>query len=144
MKHLLFIALLLVCARADAADVMACPPWEITVVDEAGKPITGCVVVQEWGSDFKDVYVTGTTNAVTDAEGRVSFPARMVSAPAGESRWKKIERSIDRRADGQTAASIFISKAGYQFEWVNSRNEPRNVATRSGLRARVVLKPEKR
>ena len=145
MKKLLFLTLLTLAPfAARAADMMVCPPWEIIVVDEAGKPLAGCVAVQEWGCDFAEVYITGTTNAVTDAAGRVSFPARNISPPAGESRWKKLERSIDRKAEGAPASSVFISKPGYRFEWVNSRSEPRNVSTRAGLRARVVLKAETR
>ena len=145
MKKLLCLSvLLLVAAGARAAEMMVCPPWEITVVDESGKPLAGCLVVQEWGSDFKEVYVTGSTNAVTDATGRVAFPARNITPPPGESSWKKIERTIDRKAAGTPASSVFISKPGYQFEWVNSRSEPRNVSTRAGLRGRVVLKAEKR
>ena len=147
MKKLLSLAFLtavsLAAPAAPAAEVMVCPPWEITVLDDAGKPLGGCMVVQEWGSDFKDVYVTGTTNAVTDAAGRVSFPARNISPPAGESRGKKIERPINRRTEGVPASSVFITKTGYQFEWLNSRSEPRNGATRAGLRTRVVLKAEK-
>ena len=127
-----------------AAEVMVCPPWDIIVVDESGNPLAGCLVVQEWGSDFKDVYVTGTTNAVTDASGHVSFPVRHVSPPAAESRWKKIERSIDRQKGGAPAASVFITKPGYQFEWLNSRSESRNLSSRAGLRGRVVLKAENR
>ena len=125
-----------------AAEITVCPPWEITVVDESGKPLSGCSVVQEWGSDFKQVYVTGSTNSVTDAEGHVNFPARHVMPPV-ESRWKKIERSIDRRPEGKPGSSVFISKPGFQFELVNSQSESRNVATRTGLRSRIVLKPEK-
>jgi hypothetical protein len=145
MKTLLCLSLLFVIAAgARAAEMMVCPPWEITVVDESGKPLAGCVVVQEWGSDFKEVYVTGSTNAVTDAAGRVAFPARNITPPTGEKTWKKIERTIDRKAAGTPASSAFISKPGYHFEWLNSRSESRNVATREGLRARVVLKAEKR
>ncbi|MEY2409637.1 MAG: hypothetical protein QOF48_2307 [Verrucomicrobiota bacterium] len=144
MKMIFGVVWLAMATAAWAGEVMVCPPWEILVVDEAGKPLAGCVVVQEWGSDFKDVYVTGTTNAVTGADGRVSFPARNISPPAGESRWKKIERAIDRKSEGSPASSVFISKPGYQFEWVNSRSEPRNVSTRDGLKGRVVLKAEKR
>ena len=145
MQKLLILALLTAAPfAARAAEVMVCPPWEITVVDEADRPLAGCLIVQEWGSDFKDVYVTGTTNALTDAAGRVIFPARNISPPVAGSRWKKIERSIDRRTQGAPASSVFISKPGYLFEWLNSRSEPRNIATRDGLRARVVLKAEKR
>ena len=144
MKTLLCLSLLILAGSTRAAELMVCPPWEITVVDEGGKPLAGCVVVQEWGSDFKDVYVTGTTNGVTDAAGRVRFPARHITPPKGESTWKKIERTIDRKAAGTPASSLFISKPGYQFEWMNSRSEPRNVSTREGLRGHVVLKAEKR
>ena len=129
---------------ARAAEMMACPPWEITVVDEAGKPLDGCVVVQEWGCDFKDVYVTGTTNAVTDAGGHVGFPARNISPPLAGSAWKKFKHSTDLRNEGTPASSVFISKPGYQFEWLASRSDLRNIATRAGLRAHVVLKTEKR
>ena len=127
---------------ARGAEVMACPPWEITVVDESGKPMAGCAVVQEWGCQFRHDYVAGSAAGLTDSAGKIQFPARSVSPPT-ESRGKKVQRGIDRPPDRRPAASVIVSKAGCKFEWLQSRNEPRNVTTREGLRTRVVLKREK-
>src|SRR6185436_16872666 len=114
MKLLIsLLALVAATGAVAAAEFMVCPPWEIMVVDEVGKPMAGCAVVQEWGSDFQNVYVTGTTNAVTDAEGRVRFPSRHIGPPPGESGWRKLGRAIDRRPEGSPAAMAIVSKPGY-------------------------------
>ena len=134
--------LLLLGAPARGAEVIACPPWEITVVDESGKPMAGCAVVQEWGCQFRGAYVDGSAAGLTDSAGKIQFPARSVSPPP-ESPGKKVQRGIDRPPDRRPSASVIVSKSGCQFEWVQSRSEPRNVTTREGLRTRVVLKREK-
>ena len=68
MKLLLLLPLLVLSAlNTRAAEVLACPAWEITVVDEALRPLAGCAIAQEWGCTFKAGYVGATTNAVTDA-----------------------------------------------------------------------------
>ena len=126
-----------------SADVSVCPPWEITVVDEAGKPLAGCAVAQEWGCTFKAGYVGAAANAVTDSKGQVVFPARLVtSPPPPASRWKRILRALDGKEDPQHAATVLISKPGHRYEWIWHR-DPGVVATREGLRLRLVLKAEK-
>jgi hypothetical protein len=134
--------LLLLGVPAWGAEVMACPPWEITVVDESGKPMAGCAVVQEWGCQFRHDYVAGSAAGITDSAGKIQFPVRSVSPPT-DSRGKKVQRGIDRPPDRRPAASVIVSKAGCKFEWLQSRSEPRNVTTIEGLRTRVVLKREK-
>jgi hypothetical protein len=124
MKLLLLLPVFLLSAFAThAAEVLACPAWEIVIVDDTGKGVAGCNVAQEWGCTFKAGYVGATTNAVTDATGKVEFPARLVSSPPPESsRWKKIRR--------------------YRTEWIR-KGDPGVVATKSGLRLRLMLRPEK-
>ena len=102
----------------------------------------GCAVVQEWGCQFRGGYSDGSAAGLTDAEGKVQFPARNVSPPP-EVRGKKAQRGIDRPLDQQPAVSVTVSKSGCKFEWLKSRNEPRNVYTREGIRTKVVLKREK-
>lgn len=133
---------LFLCIPARGAEILACPAWEITVVDASGKPMPGCAVVQEWGCHFKGGYSDGSAAGLTDAEGKVQFPARNVSPPP-DVRGKKVQRGIDRPVDQQPAASVTVSKSGCKFEWLHSRNEPRNVYTRDGIRTKVVLKREK-
>ena len=96
---------------ARGAEVMACPPWEITVVDESGNPMAGCAVVQEWGCQFRHDYVAGSAAGLTDSDGKVQFPARSVSPPT-ESPGKKVQRGIDPPRDRRPAASVVVSKAG--------------------------------
>lgn len=135
-------ALLFLSVPARGADVSVCPAWEITVVDESGKPMAGCAVVQEWGCQFRGGYSDGSAAALTDASGKVQFPARSVSPPPVVS-GKKAQRGLDRPVDQRPAASVTVSKAGHKFEWLQSRNEPRNVYSQEGIRTRVVLKREK-
>jgi hypothetical protein len=143
MKFLLSLALLaLALPSVRAAEVLACPAWEITVVDEALRPLAGCAVAQEWGCTFKSGYVGATANAVTDAQGQVSFPARLVSSPPPASRWKRILRALDGKEDPQPGATILISKPGHRYEWI-WRRDPGVIAGRDGLRLRLVLKAEK-
>lgn len=145
MKRILlmaWVALVPLCARA--AEVLACPAWEITVVDEAGKPLAGCAVLQEWGCTFRAGYVGAQTNGVTDAAGRISFPARLVSsAPPETSRWKKIRRALDGHEISETAATVFITRPGYQFAWIR-KGDRGVVASRDGLRLRATLQPQSR
>ena len=135
-------AIFFLCVPARGADVLVCQSWEITVVDESGKPMAGCAVVQEWGCQFRDGYVDGSAAGLTDAEGKVQFPARSVGPPPKVS-GKKVQRGIDWPPDRRPAASAIVSKSGCKFEWLKSVNEPRNVYTRDGIRTRVVLKREK-
>lgn len=143
MKIILLFSVLLLPGAVRAAEVLACPAWEITVVDEDLRPLAGCAIAQEWGCTFKAGYVGGTTNAVTDARGQVTFPARLVtSPPPPTSCWKKILRALDEREDPQPAATVLISKPGHRYEWI-WRRDPGVVATREGLRLRLMLKAEK-
>lgn len=139
----LAVSLLLLVFSARAAEVLACPAWEIVVVDAAGKGVAGCNVAQEWGCAFRTGYVGAATNAVTDAMGKVVFPARLVSGPPPEaSRWKRFRRALDGPENPQPAASVIISKPGHRMEWIR-KNDPGVVATKSGLRLRLMLRPEK-
>ena len=104
--------------------------------------MAGCAVVQEWGCQFRDGYVDGSAAGLTDADGKIQFPARQVSPPPRSS-GKKVHRGIGGPLDRRPAASVIVSKAGHQFEWLHSGNQPRNVHTRDGVRTRVVLKREK-
>jgi hypothetical protein len=55
------------------------PEWVIQVVDEHGKPVSGLAVAEEWsyfGIDFNPMI----ESAKTDAQGRVTFPRRVIWA----------------------------------------------------------------
>src|SRR6185436_10507719 len=94
MKIFLWMAVLaasVVLVRAE--ELRACPPWRVTVTDESGKPLAECAVLQEWNCKFQHGFVSRTTNAVTDAEGRVQLPERWLTAPPTS---KGLERIIDK------------------------------------------------
>jgi len=72
-----------------------CPSWDITVVDESGKPLAGCAVVQEWGCQFREDYVAGSRPASPTPTGKSNSGAQRKSPT--ESRGKKVQRGIDPR-----------------------------------------------
>jgi len=124
-----------------AAEMSVCPPWEITVVDAAGKPVVGCSVMQMWGCNFREEYVGSKADVVTDKEGRVSFPARSIE-PLATPVWKKAIRKLDGKGGPDPTVGIYVSHPGHRTVWIQSRRDPRVAATRDGLRTRLVLEPE--
>ncbi len=55
------------------------PQWNLQVVDANGNPVSGLLVAEEWsyfGIDFNPMI----ENARTDAQGRVTFPRRVIWA----------------------------------------------------------------
>jgi protocatechuate 3,4-dioxygenase beta subunit len=141
-RRLIPLGLLLLALRAAAAaELPVCPAWEITVVDPAGRPLAGCAVLQMWGCNFQEAYTGSQTNATTDAQGRVRFPARHISPPAA-SAWRKAVRKLDREAQPRPVASLCVSHPGHQTAWISSHRDPAVTATRDGLRTRLVLEPE--
>lgn len=143
MKRILaLVAFAVLALAASAAEWTVCQPWEITVVDPAGKPVAGCAVMQLWGGNFREEFVGKKANAVTDASGRVSFPARSIEPPATPG-WKKALRKLDGKGGPEATASVFVSQSGFRSVWVQSRRDPLVTATRDGLRSRVVLEREK-
>lgn len=130
-RRLLPLCLLLLAAAAPGAEVAVCPAWELTVVDKAGRPLPGCAVLQMWGGHFRGVYMGSQTNAVTDAEGRVRFPARRLEVPAAPG-----------RGQPGPVASIYVAHPGHRDAWISSHRDPAVTATRDGLRTRLVLEPQ--
>lgn len=127
---------------ARGAAMPACPAWDLTVVNPAGQPIAGAAVLQLWGGNFPQGYVGGQTNVVTDAEGRVSLPARQIEAPPAASAWRQALRKLGREIAPSPVASVHVSHPGYRTAWISSLRDPRVVATRNGLRTQLVLEPE--
>jgi len=136
------VAILFSCVGAAGAEMTVFPPLEITVVNAAGKPVAGCAIMQMWGCNFREEFVGTNANAVTDAEGRVSFPARSIE-PLATPVWKKAMRKLDGKGGPDPVASLYVTHPGHQTIWVQSRRDPRITATRDGLRCRLVLEPEK-
>lgn len=112
-------------------------------MDDAGHPVADCAVLQEWGCKFGKKAVTGSTNAATDAQGQVRFPARSITPPASSTGARKLARFIDGQGQGEPWANVFIAKAGHESLWVYSWNDPKIVATTNGFRSRIILKKAK-
>lgn len=75
-RYALFLGLLVVAAAA--REVTTVPQWSVQVLDENGKPVTGFEVSERWeffGLPSHD----GDEVRSTDANGRVTFPARTFS-----------------------------------------------------------------
>jgi len=56
------------------------PQWNIQVVDESGNPVPGLLVTEEW-SYFGIDLAPSLDNGKTDAQGRITFPVRVIWAP---------------------------------------------------------------
>ena len=144
MKKLLWIAALAASAVAvRAAELRACPPWQVAVVDEQGKPLDGCAVVQEWNCKFPAGFVARTTNAVTDAEGRVALPERWLSPPPPAKGVNGFLDKLSAPPPPDPTANIFVWKRGFAPVRVFSRRDVNVLLTRDGFQSKVVLRPEK-
>lgn len=119
--------------------IRACPPWMITVVDEAGQPIPDAAVVQEWGCDFDGKIVMGTTNGVTESTGQVRFDARFLDVPPAKARLKELFLRLNTPGGPQPWNTITVLKTGYETTRCSVLRNPNVTWTRDGLRATVVL-----
>lgn len=57
---------------------VACPPWTIQVVDEAGHPLRRVFVRQVWGYYYSFGRQSHEQDTDTDENGYISFPERTV------------------------------------------------------------------
>jgi hypothetical protein len=73
------IALAVVALNASPKRRVISPPWRVEVVDEAGAPVPGVVVTQEW-RHFSAQRASSSTALVTDAAGVVQYPERTIEA----------------------------------------------------------------
>lgn len=122
-----------------AADsIRACPPWQVTVVDEKGAPLGNASVTQEWGCNVGGEMVLATTNAVTDAQGKVTLPERFLE-PSDEKAFKKWVVQINSPERTRPWTTITVWKKGYEITRVSMLNSSKVVWTKGGLETRVVL-----
>ena len=143
MKFLATLLLLLSLARvAPAADRFACPAWEIFIVDDRGRPVRGFSILQEWGAKSGAQFTNASASALTDAAGRVTFPARQIRPPREKNPLKKMGRIIDGEKTSETWANIFVGSASHQGIWIRAWNDPLIVSTTNGFRSRVTLKKD--
>lgn len=119
--------------------IRACPPWVVTVVDAKGAPVAGARVVQEWGCDFGGMLVMVTTNAVTDAAGKLTLEARFLELPSGIGPIKELAMRLNSPDGPQPWTALTLVKSGYETTRVSVSRNPTVIWTREGLRATVVL-----
>ena len=134
------VALLLnVSFLASAADsIRACPPWQVTVVDEQGAPVGNASVTQEWGCDVGGEMLMETTNAVTDAKGQLALPERFLE-PTDEKAFKRWVVQLNSPERTRPWTTITVWKKGFEITRVSMLNDPKVVWTRDGLETQVVL-----
>ena len=143
MKKFFCLAILAAGAvLARAEELRVCPPWRVTVTDESGKPLAECAVLQEWNCKFTYGFVAHTTNAVTDAEGRVLLPERWLTVPVPEKRFERIIDKLSVPPAPAPNANLFIWKRGYEPVRIFSRRDSNVLLTRAGFQSKVVLRPE--
>src|ERR1051325_4888475 len=134
MKSILWIAALPVSVVVvRAAEPRACPPWEVVVVDEEGKPMPGCAILQEWNCKFEHRFVTRSTNAVTDAEGRVLLAERWLPGPPERKGVDRMLENLSVKVEPEPSANVFVWKRGYEAVRVFSRRDPKVLVTRNGF-----------
>ena len=74
MFRLLFIVILAVLLLFPFESLQS-PLWEVSVVDQANKPIGG-ITVRESYQHYSAQFSGGETDLTTDNQGRVTFPAK--------------------------------------------------------------------
>lgn len=99
------------------------PAWELTVVDESGEPVPGILARQQWfdatamGDEIDKV-------ALTDRQGRVSFPRRVAWASTAE-RLVRFGMVYDLDHFSIMDASVYVWDVGYKTGVANYlRGEP--------------------
>ena len=111
------------------------PQWVIQVVDGNGRPVPGFPVRQEWSYFGIDI-APWVDNRQTDAEGRVTFPRRVIWASLGS-------RFLNSQGSSKPGPSVWIeacndhSMLGELF-WDGNRFALGVPITKA---ARIVVKP---
>lgn len=111
------------------------PQWVIQVVDGSGRPVPSLPVKQEW-SYFGIDLAPWVDNRKTDAEGRVTFPRRVIWASLGS-------RFLSSQGSAKPGPSVWIeacddhSMLGELF-WDGNRFAFGGPLTKT---ARIVAKP---
>ncbi len=134
---LLFLVSGLVCI---AENFRCCPPWQVAVVNQEGKPLADCTVIQEWGYNFGDLATNFTATVTTDAKGHALLPGRWLSRTGG-SPLKKLANDLSLRPDVGPWASLFVWKQGYDHQMIMLKNDSRVLYTTNGVYSRIVLSP---
>ena len=79
------------------------PAWHVQVVDESGKPISGIRVQQGW--QYFDIDVSPRDDdRLTDSQGRVAFPQRIIWASLA----RRVLAVVDVPGDTRSGPSLFI------------------------------------
>ena len=111
MKTILLIALCfaisLLLLGMRGKDYVACPDWDIYVVDQDGIPMPGIKVhVAAGDPKVEDEY--STTDLTTDVKGHIFFPRRVVRASHIRSLWGVLKQ-VPALAHGEVNANGYAS-----------------------------------
>jgi len=88
-------------------DHVACPDWDIYVVDQDAKPMPGMAVhVAAGDPTVEDGYTT--SDLITDTQGHISVPRRVVRASRFASFWGVLKQ-VPALAHGETRANGYAS-----------------------------------
>lgn len=109
---------------AHAADYVAAPKWQVTVVNDKGEPMDWCSVYQSWRYYFGSGDLKGETNALTNAKGQIFFPERTVSAPGGKVLKNRLIGALNVHSSYGPQAHVVVERSGFAPVSVWLDNKP--------------------
>ena len=136
IRIIFILAVMGVCSRA--ADYVAAPKWQVTVVNARREPMVGCKVYEDWRYYFGSGDTSGSTNVLTDAKGQVVFPERKVSAPAGKVFTSRLKGALNVHSSYGASSSITVAVDGFDIVFIS--RDPKLPLTNGVFHSTVILK----
>lgn len=127
-----------VVVQSRAAEYVAAPKWQVTVLDDKRVPVVGCKVYEDWRYYFGSGNLSSGTNSFTDTKGQVIFPERTVSVPAGKVFTSRLKGALNVHSSYGASSSITIEANGFEIAFVS--RDPKLPLTNGVLSSTIVLK----
>lgn len=107
---------LLVVAFFFPLKLAVCPPWTATLLNEKSEPLPGCTVTESW--QYYGVSSETSDDMATDAQGRVSFPARSAYKSLGLLGIGRLFSALNVHASFGPEIRLSSGREGYK--WFNA------------------------
>ena len=93
-----------------------CPAWTATLLNEKAEPVPNCVVTESW--QYYGVSAEASAEMTTDAQGRVTFPARSAYKSLGLLGVGRLFALLNVHASFGPEARLSSGREGYK--WFNA------------------------
>ena len=124
--------------QSHAAEYVAAPKWQVTVVNDKGEAMAKAEVEQTWSYYFGAGHVEGRTNLLTDAKGQILFPQRKVFNPSGVALGQRMLGALNVHSSYGPSSSVYVSADG--FDRASVWHDPKLPLSNGVLHSRIVLK----